>query len=99
MNKTFEIASEWICKIESPAAWHATSLGIVYHLKQNIIPRVHPMKKFLKNSQRLTLGDLVLAVSSVSRNSSEAAAAVTDLLESGRVRLTSNGRTVRARVA
>ena len=57
------------------------------------------MKKTLKNSHRLTLGDLVLAVTSVSRNSSEAAAAVTDLLESGRVRLTNNGRSVRARVA
>jgi hypothetical protein len=57
------------------------------------------MKKTLKPSSRLTLGDLVLAVSSVSRNSNEAAAAVTDLLESGRVRLTANGRAVRARVA
>lgn len=50
-------------------------------------------------ASRLTLGDLVLAVSSVSRNTNETAAAVTDLLESGRVRLTSNGRTVRARVS
>ena len=49
--------------------------------------------------QSLTLGDLVLAVSSVSRNSNETAAAVADLLESGRVRLTNNGRTLRARVA
>jgi hypothetical protein len=49
--------------------------------------------------QALTLGDLVLAVSSVSRNSNETAAAVADLLESGRVRLTNNGRTLRARVA
>ena len=50
-------------------------------------------------NSKLTLGDLVLAVSSVSRNSNEAAAAVSDLLESGRVRLTANGRTVRARVS
>jgi hypothetical protein len=57
------------------------------------------MKKTLKTNHRLTLGDLVLAVSSVSRNSNEAAAAVTDLIESGRVRLTSNGRMVRARVS
>lgn len=49
--------------------------------------------------QALTLGDLVLAVSSVSRNSNETAAAVTDLLESGRVRLTNNGRILRARIA
>ncbi len=57
------------------------------------------MKKTLKNSNRLTLGDLVAAVSTYSRNSNEAAAAVMDLFESGRVRLTNQGRTVRARVA
>ena len=59
------------------------------------------MKKSLKSTNRsnLTLGDLVLAVSSFSRNKNETAAAVADLLESGRVRLTNNGRSIRARVA
>jgi hypothetical protein len=59
------------------------------------------MKKTFKHQSntRLTLGDLVVAVSSVSRNANEAAAAMSDLLESGKVRLTSNGRTIRARVA
>lgn len=59
------------------------------------------MKKTFKHHSpgTFTLGDLVFAVSSVSRNSNEAAAAVSDLLESGKVRLTSNGRTIRARVA
>jgi hypothetical protein len=59
------------------------------------------MKTSFKSSRRqnLTLGDLVLAVSSVSRNTNETAAAVADLLESGRVRLTNNGRIIRARVA
>ena len=60
------------------------------------------MKKTLKSNNRpgLTFGDLVVAVSSFSRNMNEtAAAAVADLLESGRVRLTNNGRTIRARVA
>lgn len=59
------------------------------------------MKKSLKSTNRsnLTLGDLVLAVSSFSRNMNETAAAVADLLESGRVRLTNNGRIIRARVA
>jgi hypothetical protein len=52
-----------------------------------------------RSRQSLTLGDLVLAVSSVSRNTNETAAAVADLLESGRVLLTNNGRSVRARVA
>ena len=59
------------------------------------------MKKTLKSNNRpgLTFGDLVVAVSSFSRNMNETAAAVADLLESGRVRLTNNGRTIRARVA
>lgn len=58
------------------------------------------MKKSLKKTSRQTpsLGDLILAVSSVSRNNSEAVAAVADLLESGRVCLNSHGRKVRARV-
>ena len=57
------------------------------------------MKKNLSKTSRLTLGDLVLAVSSVSRSMNETAAAVSDLLESGRIRLSSNGRSIRARVA
>ncbi|MEQ1851729.1 MAG: hypothetical protein ABMA01_09080 [Chthoniobacteraceae bacterium] len=59
------------------------------------------MKKSLKSSSRtpMTFGDLVVAVSNCSRNLNETAAAVADLLESGRVRLTNNGRTIRARVA
>lgn len=57
------------------------------------------MKKALKSaSKHLTLGDLILAVSSQSRATRETLAAVTDLLESGRVRLSSGRRTVRARV-
>ena len=58
------------------------------------------MKKSLKKVTRAnySLGDLILAVSSVSRNNRETVAAVADLLESGRVRLSSQGRKVRARV-
>ena len=45
------------------------------------------MNKPLKSSHRpnLTLGDLILAVSSSSHNRHETAAAVTDLLRKGRV--------------
>ena len=57
------------------------------------------MKKSLKTTHRnLTLGDLIVAVSSNSRNNRETLAAVADLLESGRVRLQSGRTTVRARV-
>ena len=57
------------------------------------------MKKSLKTANRNhTLGDLILAVSSNSRNSRETLAAMTDLLGSGRVRLQSGHQTLRARV-
>ena len=58
------------------------------------------MKKTLKKSTRanLSLGDLILAVSSASKNNRETIAAVADLLDSGKVRFSSNGRKVRARV-
>ena len=57
------------------------------------------MKRALKVAHRnFTLGDLILAVSSQSRNSRETLAAVTDLLETGRVRLQAGSRSVRARI-
>ena len=55
-----------------------------------------PLKKTARNNY--SLGDLILAVSSSSKNNRETIAAVADLLESGQVRLNSHGRKVRARV-
>lgn len=51
-----------------------------------------------KTHKSLTLGDLILAVSSNARSNRETIAAVADLLGSGRVRLQSNRRAIRARV-
>ena len=65
---------------------------------------VHYMRKNRKNRQiirtrnRLSLGDLILAVSSCTQSSRETVAAVADLLASGRVRVQDNGRFLRARV-
>ena len=56
------------------------------------------MKSSLKNKKSYSLGDLIVAVSSCSKNSREAAAAVADLLDSGRVRIKSSGRPVRTKV-
>ncbi len=47
---------------------------------------------------RLSLGDLILAVSSCTESSREMVAAVADLLASGQVRVQDNGRFLRARV-
>jgi hypothetical protein len=61
----------------------------------------HDMKRnrqILKPRTRLSLGDLILAVSSCTRNSKETVATVADLFASGRVRLQDNGRFLRARV-
>jgi hypothetical protein len=59
------------------------------------------MKKnsqILKPAQTLSLGDLILAVSSCTKSTKETVAAVADLLGSGQVRLENNGRMTRARV-
>ena len=48
--------------------------------------------------RQLSLGDLILAVSSCTRNTKETVAAVADLLRSGQVRVENNGRFTRARV-
>lgn len=59
------------------------------------------MKKttqILKPRTKLSLGDLVLAVSSCTSDTKETVATVADLLGSGRVRLNDNGRVIRARV-
>ena len=46
----------------------------------------------------LSLGDLIFAVSSCTKNTRETVAAVADLLSSGQVRVENNGRFQRARV-
>jgi len=59
------------------------------------------MKKntlILKPKSKLSLGDLILAVSSCTRNTKETVATVADLLGSGKVRVQSNGRFLRAKV-
>ncbi|MEO6871421.1 MAG: hypothetical protein ABI233_04280 [Chthoniobacterales bacterium] len=59
------------------------------------------MKKntqILKKNSKLSLGDLILAVSSCTKNTKETVATVADLLGSGRVRVHANGRYNRARV-
>ena len=61
----------------------------------------HSMKKnrqILKPRSMLSLGDLILAVSSCTNSSRETVATVADLLASGQVRLHDNGRFRRARV-
>jgi hypothetical protein len=61
----------------------------------------HYMKKhrqILKRPARLSLGDLILAVSSCTRSTNETVATVADLLASGKVRVHDNGRFLRARV-
>ena len=60
---------------------------------------IDEMKKRKKNSSRpLCLGDLILAVSRYADSKEETAATVADLLASGRVKIMTNGRKVRARV-
>jgi len=68
-------------------------------LAPHLLSKVVDMKK---NSQilrqKLSLGDLVLAVSSCTKSTRETVAAVADLLGSGRVKVEDNGRFLRAKV-
>ena len=58
------------------------------------------MKKNNRKTSRAnpSFGDLILAISSCSRNNHETVAAVADLLETGRVRMMSGAVKVRARL-
>jgi hypothetical protein len=55
-------------------------------------------RQILRRPARLSLGDLILAVSSCTRSTNETVATVADLLASGKVRVHDNGRFLRARV-
>ena len=60
--------------------------------------RNREFRQIIKTRTRLSLGDLILAVSSCTQSSKETVAAVADLLASGKVRVQDNGRFLRARV-
>jgi hypothetical protein len=54
--------------------------------------------QILRRPQKLSLGDLILAVSSCTKSSRETVATVADLLGSGQVRVEDHGRFLRAKV-
>ena len=54
--------------------------------------------QILRPRQKLSLGDLILAVSSCAKSNRETVAAIADLLGSGRVRVEEHGRFLRAKV-
>ena len=60
--------------------------------------RNRQFRQIIRPCTRLSLGDLILAVSSCTASSTEMVAAVADLLASGQVRVKDNGRFLRARV-
>ena len=55
-------------------------------------------QQILKPRTTLSLGDLILAVSSCTKSTRETVATVADLLGSGQVKVENNGRFTRARV-
>ncbi len=62
------------------------------------LPHMKKNTQILKSRPALSLGELIFAVSSCTKNTKETVAAVADLLGSGQVRVESNGRFNRARV-
>ena len=63
-----------------------------------LMKRNRQFRQIMRPRARLSLGDLILAVSSCTRSSKETVATVADLLASGQVRVQDNGRFLRARV-
>ena len=61
-------------------------------------PNMKKNHQVLRPRSRLSLGDLVLAVSSCTKSTKETVATVADLFATGQVRLQNNGRFMRARV-
>ena len=74
--------------------------GIRPALKANSqnMKRNPQFRQIIRPRTRLSLGDLILAVSSCTKSSKETVAAVADLLASGQVRVQDKGRFLRARV-
>jgi hypothetical protein len=68
------------------------------HRKRQNMKRNGQFRQIIRPRSRLSLGDLILAVSSCTRSSTEMVAAVADLLASGQVRVQDKGRFLRARV-
>jgi hypothetical protein len=65
----------------------AVSIGVMNKYSQILRPR-----------QKLSLGDLIVAVSSCTKSSRETVATVADLLGSGQVKVEDHGRFLRAKV-
>jgi hypothetical protein len=61
-------------------------------------PAMKTNTQILKTRPKLSLGDLILTVSSCTKNTKETVAAVADLLGSGQVRVENKGQFRRARV-
>lgn len=70
-------------------------IGIALHTNGNDMKKT---RQILKPRARLSLGDLIFAVSSCAGNSKETIATVAELFASGQVRLQDKGRFLRARV-
>jgi hypothetical protein len=73
-------------------------IGSAHRRNGQYMKRNRKFRQIIRPRTRASLGDLILAVSSCTRSSTEMVAAVADLLASGQVRVQDNGRFLRARV-
>lgn len=81
-----------------PPYWSPQNSLAPILLPQDGATSMKKTNQILTPRQGLSLGDLILAVSSCTKNTKETVAAVADLLGSGQVRIESNGRFTRAQV-
>jgi len=84
-------------RLNSPVLAPSKQLG-THFAAQNRATSMKKTNQILTPRQGLSLGDLILAVSSCTKNTKETVAAVADLLGSGQVKIENNGRFTRAQV-
>src|SRR6266567_3635427 len=73
----------------------SVNVGIKFAVSLSVMNKY---SQILRPRQKLSLGDLIVAVSSCAKSSRETVATVADLLGSGRVRVEDHGRFLRAKV-
>jgi len=84
-----------LTEVEHPAQAGEMNVGTRFAVFRSSMKK---NSQILRQPKKLSLGDLIVAVSSCTKSSRETVAAVADLLGSGKVRVEDHGRTLRAKV-
>jgi hypothetical protein len=85
----------WLRPVQVQRKVFSMNVGTKFAVSLSVMNKY---SQILRPRQKLSLGDLIVAVSSCAKSSRETVATVADLLGSGRVRVEDHGRFLRAKV-